>query len=44
MLEARSDALRLTKRTLDLALEATSFDAAMEAEERAQMLMIARRK
>jgi enoyl-CoA hydratase len=44
MLEARPDALRLTKRTLDLALEASSFDAAMEAEERAQMLMIARRK
>jgi enoyl-CoA hydratase/carnithine racemase len=44
MLEARPDALRLTKRTLDLALETSSFDAAMEAEERAQMLMIARRK
>jgi len=43
MLEARPDALRLTKRTLDLALECSSYDAAMEAEERAQMLMIARR-
>jgi enoyl-CoA hydratase/carnithine racemase len=42
MLQARPDALRLTKRTLDAALEATSFDAAMELEERAQMLMLAR--
>ncbi|ODT85936.1 enoyl-CoA hydratase-related protein [Phenylobacterium sp. SCN 70-31] len=40
MVRAGPDALRLTKRTLDLALETGSFDAAMEAEERAQMLMI----
>ncbi|MDZ4373774.1 MAG: enoyl-CoA hydratase-related protein [Phenylobacterium sp.] len=40
MTRAGPDALRLTKRTLDLALETGSFDAAMEAEERAQMLMI----
>jgi enoyl-CoA hydratase/carnithine racemase len=40
MLRAAPDALRLTKRTLDAALEAISFDAAMELEERAQMLMI----
>jgi len=44
MTEARPDALRLTKRSLDAALEIGSFDAAMELEERAQMLMIARRK
>lgn len=43
MLEARPDALRLTKRSLDATLEAVSVDAAMEIEERAQMLMIARR-
>jgi enoyl-CoA hydratase/carnithine racemase len=43
MCEARPDALRLTKRSLDAALEIGSFDAAMEMEERAQMLMIARR-
>jgi enoyl-CoA hydratase/carnithine racemase len=43
MLKARPDALRLTKRSLDAALEAVSFDTAMEIEERAQMLMIARR-
>ncbi len=43
MCEARPDALRLTKRSLDAALEIGSFDAAMELEERAQMLMIARR-
>jgi enoyl-CoA hydratase/carnithine racemase len=42
MCEARPDALRLTKRSLDAALEMGS-DAAMELEERAQMLMIARR-
>jgi len=42
MLAARPDALRLTKRTLDAALETGSFDAAMEIEERAQMLMLAR--
>lgn len=44
MLEARPDALRLTKRSLDAALEIGSVDAAMEMEERAQMLMIARRR
>jgi len=43
MCAAQPDALRLTKRTLDAALEIGSFDAAMELEERAQMLMIARR-
>ncbi|MBL6937122.1 MAG: enoyl-CoA hydratase/isomerase family protein [Alphaproteobacteria bacterium] len=42
MCEARPDALRLTKRSLDAGLEMGS-DAAMELEERAQMLMIARR-
>lgn len=44
MLDARPDALRLTKRSLDAALEIGSFDAAMELEERAQMLMISRRR
>ncbi|MFI4974467.1 MAG: enoyl-CoA hydratase/isomerase family protein [Caulobacterales bacterium] len=43
MLLASPDALRLTKRSLDADLEIPSFDIAMEAEERAQMLMIARR-
>ena len=43
MCEARPDALRLTKRSLDAALEIGSVDAAMEVEERGQMLMIARR-
>jgi enoyl-CoA hydratase/carnithine racemase len=43
MLKAQPDALRLSKRSFDVALEAGSFDAAMEVEERAQMLMIARR-
>jgi enoyl-CoA hydratase len=43
MLKAEPDALRLTKRSLDAALECASVDAAMEVEERAQMLMIARR-
>jgi enoyl-CoA hydratase/carnithine racemase len=43
MCEARPDALRLTKRSLDAALEIGSADAAMELEERGQMLMIARR-
>jgi len=43
MCEARPDALRLTKRSLDAALETGSPDATMEIEERAQMLMIARR-
>ncbi|MBI1199349.1 MAG: enoyl-CoA hydratase/isomerase family protein [Phenylobacterium sp.] len=43
MLKAQPDALRLTKRSLDATLEAVSFDAAVEIEERAQMLMINRR-
>ncbi len=43
MLKARPDALRLSKRSFDSALETGSFDAALEVEERAQMLMIARR-
>ena len=43
MLKARSDALRLTKRSLDAALECPSLEVAYELEERAQMLMIARR-
>jgi len=43
MLKAMPDALRLTKRSLDAGLE-MSVDAAMEMEERAQMLMIARRR
>lgn len=43
MLKARPDALRLTKRTLDAVLEIGSYDAAMELEERAQMIMIAKR-
>jgi enoyl-CoA hydratase/carnithine racemase len=42
MLTASEDALRLTKRTLDVALEIGSLDASMELEERAQMLMIQR--
>lgn len=42
MARARPDALRLTKRSLDATLE-VGFDAALEIEERAQMLMIARR-
>jgi enoyl-CoA hydratase/carnithine racemase len=42
MLSAAEDALRLTKRTLDAALETGSVDASMELEERAQMLMIQR--
>lgn len=44
MLEARPNALRLTKRSLDAALEIGSADAAMELEERAQMLMIRGRR
>jgi len=40
MLNAGPDALRLTKRSLDAALEVGSFDAALELEERSQMLMI----
>ena len=43
MLRARPDALRLSKRSFDATLEAISFDTALEIEERAQMLMIARR-
>jgi enoyl-CoA hydratase/carnithine racemase len=43
MLKARPDALRLSKRSLDAALESPSLDVAYELEERAQMLMIARR-
>ena len=43
MLKARPDALRLTKRSLDAALECASLEVAYELEERAQMLMIARR-
>jgi enoyl-CoA hydratase/carnithine racemase len=44
MLEARPDALRLTKRALDAALEIGNFTTAMESEERGQMLMINRRR
>ena len=40
MIRAAPDALRITKRTLDAALEAATYDAAMEIEERGQMLMI----
>jgi enoyl-CoA hydratase/carnithine racemase len=43
MLKARPDALRLTKRSLDAALESPSLEIAYELEERAQMLMMARR-
>jgi enoyl-CoA hydratase/carnithine racemase len=43
LLKARPDALRLTKRSLDATLESVSLDTALEIEERAQMLMIARR-
>jgi hypothetical protein len=43
MLKARPDALRLSKRSFDASLEAVSLDTALELEERAQMLMIARR-
>lgn len=44
MLDCAPDALRLTKRSLDTDLESSSFALAMEAEERAQMLMIARQR
>lgn len=44
MLKARPDALRLSKRSFDATLDAISLDSAMEIEERAQMLMIARRE
>ena len=40
MVRAAPDALRITKRTLDAALETPTYDAAMEIEERGQMLMI----
>lgn len=43
MLKAEPDALRLTKRSLDASLECSSLEAVYELEERAQMLMIARR-
>ena len=44
MLEAKPDALRLTKRALDAALEIGNFGTALETEERGQMLMINRRR
>ncbi|WP_374569925.1 enoyl-CoA hydratase/isomerase family protein [Phenylobacterium sp.] len=40
LLKAAPDALRVTKRSLDAALEAPGVDTAMEVEERGQMLMI----
>ncbi|WP_293906432.1 enoyl-CoA hydratase-related protein [Phenylobacterium sp.] len=43
MVRARPDALRLSKRSFDATLDAVSLDTALEIEERAQMLMIARR-
>jgi enoyl-CoA hydratase/carnithine racemase len=43
MLRAQPDALRLSKRSFDATLD-SSFEAALEIEERAQMLMIARRR
>ncbi len=43
MLKAQPDALRLSKRSFDATLDAVSLDTAMEIEERAKMLMIARR-
>jgi enoyl-CoA hydratase len=43
MLKAALDALRLSKRSMDASLEQPNFDAAVEAEERSQMLMIVRR-
>jgi enoyl-CoA hydratase/carnithine racemase len=43
MLKAQPDALRLSKRSFDATLEPLSFEAALELEERAQMLMINRR-
>ena len=42
MLKAASDALRMSKRALDAALEQPSFAAAVEAEERNQILMVHR--
>ncbi|MBL8773389.1 MAG: enoyl-CoA hydratase/isomerase family protein [Phenylobacterium sp.] len=43
MLKAAPDALRVSKRSFDASLEQPSFTAALEAEERNQMLMIVRR-
>lgn len=43
MLKAAPDALRVSKRSFDASLEQPSFAAALEAEERNQMLMIVRR-
>ncbi|HEX4182128.1 MAG TPA: enoyl-CoA hydratase-related protein [Caulobacteraceae bacterium] len=40
MLKAAPDALRVSKRTFDATLEIPNFDAALELEERGQMLMI----
>lgn len=40
MLRAAPDALRISKRTFDAALEIPSFDAALELEERGQIQMI----
>jgi enoyl-CoA hydratase/carnithine racemase len=40
MLKAAPDALRISKRTFDATLEIPNFDAALELEERGQMLMI----
>jgi enoyl-CoA hydratase/carnithine racemase len=42
MLRAQPDALRLSKRSFDAALESTSVETALEMEERAQMLMMSR--
>lgn len=44
MLKAQPDALRLSKRSFDATLDVVSLDTAMEIEERAQMLMINRRR
>lgn len=40
MLKAAPDALRMTKRTCDATLEVASFDAALEFEERGQVIMV----
>lgn len=42
MLKAAPDALRISKRSFDASLEQPSFTAAIEAEERNQMLMVVR--
>ena len=42
MLRAQPDALRLSKRSFDATMDSTSFDTALELEQRAQMLMLAR--